>query len=61
MTSPHQGVKGIVITILIRRQDLETNRFLHDSLLKIWDFFHEWNEWKDAEFLSRVEEIPDLQ
>ena len=45
----------------------------YESLLKIWDFFHEcekfrlfmsgaWrNEWKDAEFLSRVEEIPDLQ
>jgi hypothetical protein len=51
----------------------ESNRFLHESLLKIWDFFHECekfrlctsgaqrNEWKDAEFLSRVKEIPDLQ
>jgi hypothetical protein len=52
---------------------LKLNRFLHESLLKIWDFFHECekfrlftsgaqrNEWKNAEFLSRVEEIPDLQ
>ena len=52
---------------------MKTNRFLHESLLKIWDFFHECekfrlftsgaqrNEWKDTEFLSRVEEIPDLQ
>lgn len=49
-------------------------RFLHESLLKIGDFFQEcekicffftsgaqWNELKDEEFLTQVEEIPDLQ
>jgi hypothetical protein len=28
------------------------NRFLHESLLKIWDFFH---EWKKSQIFNKVE------
>jgi hypothetical protein len=34
-----------------RSRDSETNRFLHESLLKIWDFFHECEKF----VFSRVE------
>jgi hypothetical protein len=52
------------------------NRYLHSSLLKIWDFFHSWEKFnifplvllvplrstrEKMEFLTLVEEIPDLQ
>ena len=49
------------------------NRYLHSSLLKFWDFFHSWEKFSvfplvplcstrvKTEFLTLVEEIPDLQ
>jgi hypothetical protein len=49
------------------------NRFLHSSLLKIWDFFHSCEKLyvfslvplrstrEKTEFLRLVKEIPDLQ
>ena len=49
------------------------NRFLHSSLLKIWDFFHSCEKFyvfslvplhstrEKTEFLTLVKEIPDLQ
>jgi hypothetical protein len=49
------------------------NRYLHSSLLKIWDFFHSWEKFnvfslvplrstrEKTEFLTLMEEIPNLQ
>ena len=47
------------ITSVIHSLELnKINRFLHESLLKIWDFFHEWeipsfHEWSVAERVER--------
>jgi hypothetical protein len=54
----------VMLLMYQRRQQylnniIEINRVLHKSLLKIWDFF--MGVRKDVEFLTRVEEIPDLQ
>ena len=58
---------------VFNQKNVKNNKYLHESLLKIWDFFHGCekfrlftsgvyrNEWKDVEFLTRMEEIQDLQ
>jgi hypothetical protein len=42
----HVVLKNLIIKFGCRKRCEKTNRFLHESLLKIWDFFHECEKFR---------------